>query len=308
MRRISPGQRLAGLLSLALLAIVAVPAPALAQGFIPPRGNVAAFPTYGGVPVACADDTSYAMGDFGLSDRGYEFTVADTGPTITQWQYLAGSRTGTVALQILSEQHANGVFAPIAESAVETPTPSSLNTFNTRIALPPGEYSLAIKSVSGGPECFSTGFPYYTVVQKSPSPPVGSGTTLYGSGQDGARINVATFGEYDKDLDGFLDISEDGCPGNTQRHDDCVKPDLPNFESSFPRRGKITFTFSGFEPGTFECHLQDKKFAPCTSPVKLKHLEPGHYNFTVRSVDAAGNIGPQTSSTFRIGPPPFPHH
>jgi len=275
-----------------LLALFAAPAAA-------PAGTPEAFPTYGGTPIACAADTSYAMGDSYSAREGYEFEFGSTGGIITRWQYLASTGGGTVAMQVLSEQTYNGVFAPLAETAAESPVPSTLNEFPTHIPLGPGKYSLAIKSVSGSPQCLSSGFPYDSVVQKSPSPAVGSGPTQYGGSQDGVRVNVAMVAEGDADQDGFGDHSEDGCPGNTQRHDDCVKPDLPQFETK-ARKRRMTVTFSSEEPGTFECHLENKKFSPCVSPMKYKRLKPGLHNFTIRAVDANGNVGPQNSYRWRV--------
>lgn len=41
---------------------------------------------------------------------------------------------------------------------------------------------------------------------------------------------------------------------------------------------------------TFECKLNRGKFKPCSSPRKLKHLDPGKEKFKVRATDAAGNV------------------
>ena len=239
MGRISSGQLLAGSLSFVVLAVLAIP-PSAAAGPVSPGGNIAAFPTYGGVPVACADNTSYAMGSLYSQGETYHFEYGPSGGIITGWQYLAASRGGTVALQILADQPGNHVYSPVAESAVEVLTPSKLNDFRTHIALGPGSYALAIKAVSGGPECISTGFPYDEVVETSPAPAVGSAPTTFGSPQPDARLNLAVWSEADVDRDGFGDDTEDGCTENTQRHDDCVKPDLPLLSSKTKRR-KITF-------------------------------------------------------------------
>ncbi len=303
MGRISSGRSFASSLALASLALVAcVAAPASGTA-----GTPEGHPTYGGVPVACSDNTSYAMGNFYSGNQGYEFSFGASGGIITRWQYLAASGGGTVALQVLSEQTGNGVFALLAESAVEAPTPSTLNEFTTHIPLGPGFYSLGIKAVSGSPECVSTGFPYDEVVQKSPAPAVGSGSTQYGNPQADARINAAMTAEADEDQDGFGDSTEEGCPGNTQRHDDCIKPGLPDLTSK-PRKRKIKFTFSSDEPGTFECHLKNKPFSPCASPLKLRKLKPGRYVFTVRAVDANNNKGPQTSFAWNVKRPRNGHH
>jgi hypothetical protein len=50
------------------------------------------------------------------------------------------------------------------------------------------------------------------------------------------------------------------------------------------------FKFTSNEPGsTFQCKLDKRKFKPCSSPKKYKHLSSGKHKFKVRAVDAAGN-------------------
>jgi FG-GAP-like repeat len=55
---------------------------------------------------------------------------------------------------------------------------------------------------------------------------------------------------------------------------------------------KAKFRFSSEAGATFECKLDNKQFASCTSPKKLKHVKPGKHQFEVRATDAAGNIDP----------------
>ena len=53
---------------------------------------------------------------------------------------------------------------------------------------------------------------------------------------------------------------------------------------------KATFAFSADEPGsTFECKLDRKPFAACTSPKTYKKLKPGKHTFQVLATDPAGN-------------------
>lgn len=68
------------------------------------------------------------------------------------------------------------------------------------------------------------------------------------------------------------------------------------------------FELSADEPGaTFECALDREVFAPCVSPVEVPVGEGGHV-FSVRAVDAAGNVGPIATHLFEtdLTPPPVP--
>ncbi|CAB4864682.1 MAG: hypothetical protein F2799_01915 [Actinobacteria bacterium] len=55
-----------------------------------------------------------------------------------------------------------------------------------------------------------------------------------------------------------------------------------------------TFTFTGEEGATFECHVDGGQYSPgtaCTSPVTYSNVRPGFHTFYVTQKDAAGNIG-----------------
>ena len=68
------------------------------------------------------------------------------------------------------------------------------------------------------------------------------------------------------------------------------------------RGSKAKFKFSSSEPdSSFECKLDRGKYKPCTSPRKLKRLEPGKHKFSVRATDAAGNTDPKPAKDkFRV--------
>ena len=50
------------------------------------------------------------------------------------------------------------------------------------------------------------------------------------------------------------------------------------------------FAFSADEAGTFECRLDAGAWAPCASPRALSGLSEGDHTFTVRALDAFGNV------------------
>jgi hypothetical protein len=58
-----------------------------------------------------------------------------------------------------------------------------------------------------------------------------------------------------------------------------------------------TFAFSASEPGArFECRLDAGPWAPCASPARLTGLARGSHTFSVRAIDAAGNVDPTPAS------------
>jgi len=63
-----------------------------------------------------------------------------------------------------------------------------------------------------------------------------------------------------------------------------------------------TFTFKSTEVGsTFQCKVDAKIFAACTSPKTLAHLSDGSHTFQVRAKDIAGNPDPSPASrTFTV--------
>jgi hypothetical protein len=251
-------------------------------------------PTEGGVPVACSADTSYREDAYDASRLQYRVYQG----VITKWNFLAGPDTGAVALQILSGTSGSALLTTVAESAIETPIPDTMNTFKTHIVIPAdgAAYSLALRVVSGSPDCLYRAAPgnYFGSASKaSPAPLVGESAMYpYDKDLQDQQLNVTVDGEDDADGDGFGDETEDGCPEKPQRQDDCIAPDVSiDSAPSYPTtKRKATFTFSSDEPGgTFECHLEDKEFSPCLTPHKYKHLKPGRHTFTVRAVDANNN-------------------
>jgi hypothetical protein len=71
-----------------------------------------------------------------------------------------------------------------------------------------------------------------------------------------------------------------------------------------------TFEFSSTEASShFECALDGGKFAACTSPDKLTKLKKGKHTFSVRAIDAAGNVdGSPATQDFKVKKKKKKHH
>jgi hypothetical protein len=61
-----------------------------------------------------------------------------------------------------------------------------------------------------------------------------------------------------------------------------------------------TFTFTGDPDNTFECRVDNGAWAPCVSPFTTGTLAEGAHSFSTRQVDAAGNPGPDTTTSWTI--------
>lgn len=126
---------------------------------------------------------------------------------------------------------------------------------------------------------------------------------MYGTATANAATNVAATIEPDGDGDGFGDETQDGCPSNAARSDDCVKPEV-TIDKGPPKKTKkkkATFVFSSNEVGAnFECSVDGKAFSPCSSPFKVRKLKPKKHTFAVRAVDANANKSAEANYKWKV--------
>jgi nitrite reductase/ring-hydroxylating ferredoxin subunit len=91
---------------------------------------------------------------------------------------------------------------------------------------------------------------------------------------------------------------------------DTIPPPTPTVTRTSPTANPTisntqTLTYSGEAGGTLECKLDGAAFATCTgSPVTLSSLADGAHTYSVRQIDAAGNISATGSAAWTIGTGP----
>jgi subtilisin-like proprotein convertase family protein len=77
-----------------------------------------------------------------------------------------------------------------------------------------------------------------------------------------------------------------------------------------PDGASASFYFDASEQSSFECSLDDREYAPCSSagfaPVSYSGLSDGLHTFRVRAIDRAGNTDPTPAEqTWTVTPPGF---
>jgi hypothetical protein len=75
---------------------------------------------------------------------------------------------------------------------------------------------------------------------------------------------------------------------------------LTSTPSGLTNSSAATFAFSADEPSSFECNLDDRGFAQCSSPATYHGLGDGRHSFAVRARDAVGNFSPAVSHSWAI--------
>jgi hypothetical protein len=152
--------------------------------------------------------------------------------------------------------------------------------------------------------------------------PVDTAATYSSAGCQGEVLVQGTV-EPDADNDTFGDETQDLCPGVPGPDNGCpVQSPAPAPPDTIPpqtaigsgpkkvvkthkRKVKVTFTFSSSEPGsTFQCRLDGKALASCTSPRSYRvrsKVKLFTHVFEVSATDPAGNLdGSPAIQRFRV--------
>lgn len=229
--------------------------------------------------------------------------IATVSGVVTEWQFQADINPGTLVFQILNgDPNTNTLFTPIVESAPEVVTASQLNSFKTRLPITAGQF-VGLRTVTTSHGCYYLGVTGFTDLGQTPAPRPAGGPAMYGNGTGDAATNIAATIEADGDGDGYGDETQDGCPSNPQRQDDCVKPSV-RIDSGPKKKTKAktaTFRFTSDDSdATFECRVDSASFAPCTSPLVLKKLKRKKHVFEVRATDGNENTSQTESYKWKV--------
>jgi hypothetical protein len=230
-----------------------------------------------------ADDTT---GDEGFFTEHFVLQISTRPGAATSFgASQATAEEGTAALLTVNR---SGAGAYAAGSVTVTSTPGSASEadyepVSTTLNFEPGQTqrTLSVETRADGEgEDAET----FTVALGSPS---GDARLVSPSA---ATITIpaspATAGDGDDDTDGGGGDDTDG--GGA----DATAPETTIVKAPKPktRRAQATFEFASGEPGSrFECAIDGQAWAPCSSPLRIKHVKRGRHRFAVRAIDAAGN-------------------
>lgn len=284
-------------LSLSLLALPALLAPSVASA----ATDIGKLPAQGATYADCTANTGHAT-----SSTGTNPYVATSGGVITEWRFRAETNPGTIALQVMAPSSDTSTYTPLAETPPAVLIADQLNKVQARIPISAGQM-IGLRAVTASHGCWATTTADFTDHGSSPPAPLpGGGPAMYGFGSGGAATNIAATVEPDADGDGFGDETQDGCPGNPNRSDDCVAPSvkIDSGPAKKTKKAKAKFTFSSDDgKATFECSLDGKKFSACTSPLKVKvKKKKAKHSLAVRAVDGNGNKSDEETYDWKVKP------
>lgn len=182
------------------------------------------------------------------------YVVPGGGGVITSWSFSAGSTADEQdRLKVVRQTATANEFYVVGEGALETMTPSALNTFLVRIPVRAGDF-LGLYTVDGNDSTVPahvTGNTDAYIANTDPSP----NTTFTGTPESssGEAYNVSATVEPDADHDGWGDETQDKCVGVTGSVQGCPKADLSITKTASARtvlRGRsVTYTLTATNNG-----------------------------------------------------------
>jgi len=219
---------------------------------------------------------------------------------ITSWSFQASANPPQQKVKFFRPVAGND-FTVVGDSALETPAPSTLSSFSTRISVKAGDLLGRYVATNGDCVRNATGYTTRALSGSDASPGTTATFSVVGSS---VQIDIAATLEQDADADGFGDETQDQCPTDATTQGACPPPPGAGADTAPPdttitcapkkRRNRHSiFSFASSEPGSsFRCSLDNGAFESCSSPQDYRNLKRGSHTFAVVATDAAGNVDP----------------
>jgi hypothetical protein len=244
--------------------------------------------------LGCLPGATFIQSNTGSSTPSY--AVPAGGGVIVSWQVEALVVDQTLKLKVVRPTPMTNVFRVVGQSNGFFGFPGpGIQTFPARIPVRAGDRLGFTTGTFLFDGCsLATADPADIWRSVAGDPAVGSQVTTSGPSSN-ETLNIAATVEPDADGDRFGDESQDECPTDASKQDECTPPNtkITKRPSNKTKKSKAKFKFTSSEANsTFECKLDKQKFKPCNSPKKYKRLKRGKHKFKVRATDAAANTDP----------------
>lgn len=150
-------------------------------------------------------------------------STAPADGVITSWSHLAQDDVGTGVIKLKLFRPLGGAdYRVIGESASQKPTPSTLNTYGTRVPVREGD-KIGLAVSDGVVPCSRFTAPGgYGIADGDVA--VGASATF---GDNSGALDISAVLEADADADGFGDASQDLCPTDATTQGQCRSAEPP---------------------------------------------------------------------------------
>lgn len=251
-----------------------------------PRAAVAAVVGQTGPSAPCGPENTTWVQYATAAEPAY---IVPGAGVLTSVSHNANATAGSIRAVVVGPAAAPSDRTVLGYSALLAVTPSTLNTFAVRIAVPAGAgLGLYISATSMG--CLvNTAAVGDVLAGGFLDPSVSSSFTPSGTPSTNRRLNLSAVWEPDVDGDQYGDVSQDACPQSAGTQAACPVPETTITKSPAKRSAKrqAKIKFSSVPGATFTCAVDGKAAKPCSSPFKRRYKYGKH----VVVVTAVSNFG-----------------
>lgn len=225
---------------------------------------------------------------------------------ITSWSTNANASPGVMTLLAFTPTGVADSYTLTARSPTVPVTPSTLNTFATRIPVSAAQV-LGLHTGGAMMGCAGPGQPAGSVIAINFFDLATQTAYTTVTDQAGWVLNLRAILEPDVDGDQYGDVSQDACPRSAQTQSACPAPvtTVTKKPAKQTKKVKNTIAYSSSVTGsTFACSIDGKAFKPCTSPLKKKY-QPGTHVVLIRATSPYGLVEQSpVIVAFKVKPPP----